>query len=130
MIETVRVSEGAKDQLITLKRHTGIKNWNVLCRWAFCVSLREETPPPVYPIISDSSIEMTWKVFGGTYAELYWALLKQRCLSDGFGMDDDTLTLQFKLHLHRGIGYLAGDKKLRSIGALLAKVSTCQEPRT
>ena len=33
-IEHIRVSQHAKDQLIRLKRVTGIKNWNVLCRWA------------------------------------------------------------------------------------------------
>ena len=44
MIETVRTSEKGKTQLITLKRRTGIQNWNVLCRWAFCISLKD--PPP------------------------------------------------------------------------------------
>ena len=121
MIETVRISEGARDQLITLKRYTGIKNWNTLCRWALCVSLREESPPPVHPIVTDSSVEMTWRVFGGADADLYWALLKQRCRRDGLGSDDETLATQFKLHLHRGIGYLMGDRALRSIGALLEK---------
>jgi DNA sulfur modification protein DndE len=33
MIENVRISEKAKNQLITLKRRTGIQNWNTLCRW-------------------------------------------------------------------------------------------------
>ncbi|WP_435947067.1 DndE family protein [Dryocola sp. BD586] len=32
-IDNVRLSEKAKQQLITLKRRTGIENWNVLCRW-------------------------------------------------------------------------------------------------
>jgi len=121
MIETVRVSEQARDQLITLKRYTGIKNWNTLCRWGFCVSLREESAPPVHPIVTDSSVEMTWRVFGGADADLYWALLKQRCRHDGLVLDEETLATQFKLHLHRGIGYLMGDRGLRSIGDLLAR---------
>ncbi|WP_077953634.1 DndE family protein [Salmonella enterica] len=45
-IEHVRLSEKAKQQLITLKRRTGIDNWNVLCRWAFCLSLAEKAVPP------------------------------------------------------------------------------------
>ena len=121
MIETVRISEAARDQLITLKRYTGIKNWNTLCRWSFCASLGEESPPPVHPIVTDSSVEMTWRVFGGADADLYWALLKQCCRRDGLGSDDEALATQFKLHLHRGIGYLMGDRALRSIGALLSK---------
>ena len=60
MIETVKVSEKAKVQLITLKRKTGIQNWNVLCRWALCLSLAEKSIPPDENIVTDSSIEMTW----------------------------------------------------------------------
>ena len=41
----VRVDERAKNQLTTLKRRTGIKNWNVLCRWALCVSTRRTLHP-------------------------------------------------------------------------------------
>ena len=123
MIETVRVSQKARDQLITLKRNTSIPNWNTLCRWAFCTSLREPQTPPDHPIATDSSIEMTWKVFGGPHASLYWALLKQRCRRDGLSIDDATLSRQFKLHLHRGIGYLAGDPRLRhNIAALMSQV--------
>ena len=38
---SVRVNQQAKDQLIKLKRITGIKQWNVLCRWALCLSLAQ-----------------------------------------------------------------------------------------
>lgn len=121
MIETVRVSQKARDQLITLKRRTGIPNWNTLCRWAFCVSLAEPHSPPAHPIATDSSVEMTWRVFAGPYSELYWALLKHRCRRDGLGTDGETLAQQFKLHLHRGIGYLAGDQSLRRVSHLLLR---------
>ena len=33
-IEHIRLSQHAKDQLIKLKRVTGIDHWNELCRWA------------------------------------------------------------------------------------------------
>ncbi len=122
MIDSVRVSEGARDQLITLKRYTGIKNWNTLCRWALCISLREESVPPNHSITTDSSIDMKWETFGGAHADLYWALIKQRCRRDGLPIDEKTLSLQFKLHLHRGIGYLMGDRELRRIDALINKV--------
>ena len=45
-IEHIRISRTARDQLITLKRRTGIMHWNVLCRWALCRSLAEPAPPP------------------------------------------------------------------------------------
>lgn len=117
IIEHVRVSSQAREQLIRLKRYTGIEHWNVLCRWALCVSLAEPTIPPMVKIPADSNVEMSWRVFGGRYAELYTALVKQRCLSDGLGIDEDTLVDQFRLHLHRGIGYLANNRNLRKISA-------------
>ena len=44
-IKQVRLSTQAREQLIRLKTRTGIPHWNVLCRWAFCLSLRQATPP-------------------------------------------------------------------------------------
>ena len=32
ILDNIRLSQKAKDQLIRLKRHTGIEHWNVLCR--------------------------------------------------------------------------------------------------
>ena len=119
-IEHIRVSQQAKDQLIKLKRVTGIGHWNELCRWAFCVSLAEQSVPPAKRIPADSNVEMSWKVFGGRYADLYLVVLKERCVQDGFGTAPDVLAHQFRLHLHRGISYLAGNKELRKIDDLVA----------
>ena len=118
-LETVRVSERGKQQLIALKRRTGIQNWNILCRWAFCISLLEKTVPPDEDITANSSIEMTWKTFSGKYDALYRALLKHRCHNDGFPITREILEKYFKLHLHRGISYLYGNKNIRSIADLV-----------
>lgn len=119
-IEHIRLSQRAKEQLIQLKRITGIEHWNVLCRWAFCLSLAEKNIPSPTRLPADSNVEMSWKVFGGRYAEIYLLLLKERCLSDGLGTKPNVLTQQFRLHLHRGISYLAGNKKLREIHDLIS----------
>src|SRR5271170_6530070 len=106
-IKHFRLSAQARDQLIRLKMRTGITQWNILCRWAFCLSLRQSTPPTPIEIPSDSNVEMTWQVFGGEAEELFLALLKERCERDGLTASDDVLLRQFRLHLHRGISYLA-----------------------
>lgn len=121
-LEHIRLSTQAKEQLIRLKRTTGVKNWNVLCRWAFCVSLADTTKPVDKRIPTDSSVEMSWKVFGGTYQDIYLALLKQRCKQDDIKISPDTLAQQFKLHLHRGITQLAGDRSVKTIANLLARL--------
>ena len=117
-LDHIRLSEQARDSLVKLKRHTRIPHWNTLCRWAFCASLAETSPPAPAKIPADSAVEMTWKTFGGAYADIYLALLKERCRRDGLQITDDVLTMQFRLHVHRGIGYLSADRKLRSIAGL------------
>jgi DNA sulfur modification protein DndE len=62
---------------------------------------------------------MTWPVFGGESNELYLALLKERCARDGLGTSEEVLARQFRLHLHRGIGYLAAPHTIRSIVDLI-----------
>ena len=119
-IKQIRLASQAKDQLVRLKSRTGISNWNILCRWAFCVSLAEETPPSPVDIPADSNVEMTWHVFGGEYHEVYFALLKERCIVDGIDTTDDTaVNRQFRLHLHRGLGYLATPNRIRSVADLV-----------
>lgn len=122
IVKQIRLSNTAKDQLSRLKGKTGIRNWNILCRWAFCLSLREPTVPPDVEIPADSNVEMSWHVFGGEYNELYEALLIQRCLDDGFELDPETLAKQFRLHLHRGISYLATSNYIKSIKDLIGLV--------
>ena len=119
-IEHIHVSQQAKEQLVRLKRTTGIDSWNVLCRWGFCLSLADARIPTKRKIPADSNVEMTWRVFSGPYGDVYSALLKERCIRDGLEVDDVTLSTQFRLHLHRGISYLAFDKSIRGIEDLVA----------
>ena len=120
VVETITLSSKAKEQLIQAKRYTGIEHWNVLCRWAFLLSLAEHTVPPAIKIPADSNVEMTWKIFGGQYHELFEAILKERCLQDDLGTSQETLATQFRLHLHRGISYLTANRALGSISDLIS----------
>ena len=119
-IEAIRLSEEAKSRLTVLKKRTKIDQWNILCRWAFCLSLSEKTSPPKISTSADSNVEMSWRTFAGNENEqLLWALLKVRCLQDNLPLDIRTLTDQFKLHLHRGIGYLFARKQIKDIDDFL-----------
>ena len=120
-ISRIRLSQKAKDQLSTLKRRTGIGQWNILCRWAFCLSLSEASPPKEIDIKLDSNIDIAWDTFTGSdYEDLYLALLKTRCIRDQIDIDQTTLNRQFILHLHRGIGYLVSQKNIKSVQDLLS----------
>lgn len=121
IVKQVRLSRQAKDQLARLKGKTGIQNWNVLSRWAFCLSLQEPTRPPDIDVPADSNVEMSWHVFGGEYHEIYTALVIQRCINDGLDpRDPDVLAREFRLHLHRGVSYLAASNFIKSLDDLVS----------
>lgn len=109
IVDSVKLSEKAKNQLIGLKKKTGIENWNILCRWAFMLSLSEDSILPHESIPADSNVEMTWKVFAGEYADLYTAMLMHRIYTDYGKVDESKVNYHFRLHLHRGISYLVNN---------------------
>ena len=119
IVRTVRLSQQAKDHLSRLKGKTGIKNWNILCRWAFCYSLSEKTIPTDVPIIADSNLEMSWYTFAGEYSELYEALMVAWCQKMDLPTDTSTLAKYFRLNLERGIAHLCGTGFIKNIEDLL-----------
>jgi DNA sulfur modification protein DndE len=117
-IENVHISQVGKEQLIKLKRITGIDQWNILCRWALCFSLADASEPTSVKIPVDSNLEMTWKTFAGNYGEILHAALLYRHQQKA-GKSSDLATY-FRLHLHRGISALANRRQLSSLDQLLA----------
>jgi len=120
IIKQIKLSTPSKDRLSRLKGKTGIKNWNVLCRWALCYSLHEGSVPTDIPINSDSNVEMSWYTFTGEYSEIYEALLVTWCINKDIAPTDENLVKYFKLHLERGIAYLAGTNFIKNLDDLLA----------
>lgn len=122
-IKTIRLVETDRDLLVRLKRTTGIKGYNILCRWALCLSLADSNPATVDPIGAMSNLEIDWDVFAGTYQEVYWALLVQRAYEDGLPADSDSLSREFNRHLHRGIGLLSNLAQKPSIRDVVSLVA-------
>ena len=106
MIDNVKVSEKAKLQLITIKKRTRIKNWNVICRWAFLLSLKDSSVPAPENIFTDSNVEMTWKTFAGNHDSLFRSLLLYRLQKDMIEITQENISKYFKIYLHRGISFL------------------------
>ena len=121
-IDTVRLVETDRDLLNRLKRSTGIKNWNVLCRWAFCLSLREPGRTTVNPSGNNSNVEMSWKVFAGPQADVYWSLLLHRVYEDGIELTPENIEREFNRHLHRGIGHLSSISNRPTVKEVLSLV--------
>jgi DNA sulfur modification protein DndE len=126
IVKQIRLSQDAKEHLSRLKGKTGIKNWNVLCRWALCYSLSEKTLPTNVAIVTDSNVEMSWYTFGGEYSDLYDAIMKAWCMEMGLPTDEKTIEKYFKLNMERGIAHLRGTGFIKNIADLL-KIATKEE---
>ncbi|MBR6223844.1 MAG: DNA sulfur modification protein DndE [Lachnospiraceae bacterium] len=119
IMRQIRLSNRAKERLSRLKGKTGIKNWNVLCRWAYCYSLKENTIPTPENIDGDSNVEMSWYTFAGEYSELYEALIIAWCKKMDIPTDNETMAKYIKMHIERGISYLSGTNFIKELDDLL-----------
>ena len=119
IIKQIKLTNVSKDRLGGLKGKTGIKNWNVLCRWAFCYSLGEYSMPTDIQIVADSNVEMSWYTFGGEYSDIYDAIMIAWCKNMGLPTDEETLAKYFKLHIERGIAHLSGTNFIKNLDDLL-----------
>ncbi len=106
MLERVRINSQGKNQLVQIKRKTGIEQYNTICRYALLLSFAEKSVPPVEDTTSSAGIEIDWKVFCGNETALYEDLLIQRCMAEGRDLTDKSLKECLTLHLHRGLAYL------------------------
>ncbi|HDQ4574277.1 DNA sulfur modification protein DndE [Pseudomonas aeruginosa] len=119
MIRTLHLSERAKEQLVRLKRLTGFRNWNVLCRWALCTSLSDPSPVSQQKIITDSNVELSWAVLTGEWGEVYEQLLYERCELEGVEPSPDGMHELLIRHVHRGIGMLGAETRGQGVSLML-----------
>jgi DNA sulfur modification protein DndE len=120
-VETVRISKKGRDILLKLKRHTGIENWNILCRWALAASLREGKRPAMIKDNADGGIEMSWKVFAGEHSDALAALITARAITDGLSAKNEDKSDYLRAHIARGLEYLGSGSETKSIGAFLSR---------
>ncbi len=107
MIDRLRLTAAAKNQLITLKRKTGIEHYNALCRHALCLSLANPTIPPAEEFNFNGGIDIDWRTFTGGNENLYLNLILMRLLSDDLPINVENARQMMCRHVHRGLSYLA-----------------------
>ncbi|WP_322089441.1 DNA sulfur modification protein DndE [Burkholderia sp. BCC1999] len=111
VIERVKLTSVAKNQLIALKRKTGIEHNNVLCRHALCLSLANASAPPEETFNFSGGLEIDWRTFTGGNEGLYSNLLIVRLLRDKIQPTPNSIRQALLLHLHRGLSYLASRRE-------------------
>lgn len=106
MMERIKLNAAARNQLVTLKRRTGIEHNNAICRHALCLSLANPSVPPSESFSFNGGIEIDWRTLTGGEEALYHNLLAARLISEGRRVTDEAIRQTFLLHVHRGLSYL------------------------
>jgi DNA sulfur modification protein DndE len=109
IIERVKISAAGKQQLITLKRRTGIEHYNVICRHALCVSLAHSTKVPAEALQYTGGLEIDWKTFAGEADATLTNILIARAEADHGNASSTMVRSLLQAHLHRGLAYLVSD---------------------
>lgn len=107
MIDRIRLSSIAKNQLSSIKRKTGIEHYNIICRHALCLSLANPSIPPAEIFNFNGGIDIDWKTFSGGNEVLYHNLILIRLLSDSEDINIENVRQSVSRHVHRGLSYLA-----------------------
>lgn len=122
MIDRIRLTAAAKNQLVALKRKTGIEHYNALCRHAFCISLANPSVPPKEGFNFNGGIDIDWRTFTGGHDVLYLNLLLLRLHTDNLPTDETTSRQMLAQHLHRGLSYMSSRKEDDLLLAISANI--------
>lgn len=128
MMERIKLNAAARNQLITLKRRTGIEHNNAICRHALCLSLANSSVPPSESFSLSGGIEIDWRTLTGGEEALYHNLLAARLISEGRRVTDEAIRQTFMLHVHRGLSYLVS-RRDSDLLIEMAKALTATEGR-
>jgi DNA sulfur modification protein DndE len=110
-MERIRLTGAGRNQLVTLKRRTGIEHYNTLCRHALCLSLANPSIPPQEAFDYAGGIDIDWRTFTGGQEPLYYNLLVTRLIVEGERVDDETVRETLVRHVHRGLSYLVSRRE-------------------
>ncbi|NCC35355.1 MAG: DNA sulfur modification protein DndE [Chloroflexia bacterium] len=119
----IRFCDEVDQRLRHLKARTSLSA-NLLCRIGFSLSLAEPTIPDPAQYPEDSLREIEWGTLTGRYDELFVALLRQRCLSDGLAIEGTGFEEQFRAHMNRGVLLLYQQVKSLADLCKLANIGT------
>lgn len=121
-IDHIRLSKQSKDQLLNLKRQTGLPSLNILCRYAYLLSIKDSNPLPVnrQPSTGEGGFDISWGVFSGDFSLALSSMAKMN-LASRKSTKSNTMDAQFiKAHIQRGLSYLSANKSIRSITDLIS----------
>lgn len=110
LIETIKLSTSERLSLQAVMTRTGVKNYNVMARWAFVCSLKAKNQ---YEEIhkDDLGIEISWQVFAGEHDKQYQDLIVYDLLERDMAVTAENAANLMKFHLAKGIRILVSNIK-------------------
>ena len=117
-IDLLRTSANVRNSLTRIKTITGIPNWNIICRWALCLSLKQTSLPREVDEKLDG-IEIDFDTLVGKNKSIYTQLLINNLISHKVEIDRKNLTKYLYAHVNRGVNIMYTNK-LKDISGLMA----------
>ena len=121
-IDQLRTSTSLKNLLTRIKGITSIQNWNVLCRWGFCFSIKQSTLPRMVDEKLDG-VEIDYDVLVGKNKIIYTQLLINNLRKNNIEINKENLTKYLYAHVNRGVNIIY-NYKMKSIKNLLEIINT------
>ena len=115
-IDILRTSSNVKSSLTRIKTITGISNWNIICRWAFCLSLKQTSLPREMEEKLDG-VEIDYDTLVGKNKSIYTQLLINNLVTHNVALDKKNLTKYLYAHVNRGVNIIYTNK-LKDISGL------------
>jgi len=117
-IDILRTSSNVKSSLTRIKTITGISNWNIICRWALCLSLKQTSLPREVEEKLDG-VEIDYDTLVGKNKSIYTQLLINNLVTHNVAVDKKNLTKYLYAHVNRGVNIIYTNK-LKDISGLMA----------
>ena len=117
-IDLLRTSANVRNSLTRIKTITGIPNWNIICRWAFCLSLKQTSLPREVDEKLDG-IEIDYDTLVGKNKSIYTQLLINNLISHKVEIDKKNLTKYLYAHVNRCVNIIYTNK-LKDISGLMS----------
>ncbi len=121
-IDQLRTSTHLKNILSRVKTRTGIQNMNVICRWGFCLSLKQTSLPRDIDEKLDG-VTIDYDTFAGKNKIIYTQLLVNNMVKHDVEITRRSLAKYLNSHVNRGINIIYNNK-LKSIVGLLKLTSS------
>ena len=115
-IDILRTSSNVKSSLTRIKTITGISNWNIICRWALCLSLKQTSLPREVEEKLDG-VEIDYDTLVGKNKSIYTQLLINNLVAHKVVVDKKNLTKYLYAHVNRGVNIIYTNK-LKDISGL------------